>query len=38
MFDMNLNGKPLPFPMKLPAQARLNATNVIEDAELIRGS
>ena len=37
MFDMNLSGKPLPFPLKPAAQARLNAANVIEDAELIRG-
>ncbi len=36
MFDMNLSGKPLPFPLKPVVQARLDAANVIEDVELIR--
>lgn len=34
LFDMNLSGKPLPFPMKSSARPQ---PNVIEDAEIARG-
>lgn len=34
LFDMNLSGKPLPFPMKSGARPQ---PNVIEDAEIARG-
>ena len=34
LFDMNMTGKPLPFPMKASAREQ---PNVIEDAEIVRG-